>query len=141
MLVLCYYYMGIGKNHVFEWIFIFWSIVRCGMRRRASHWSGSRCNATPWHHLFNRATLISLTIKKTLSVFFKFNSNHETLQNLDFWYCPLWIENTRNYVLGSEGPFTYYVTHFLLFFDHPPTHGNALAIILLMTYITRVCYI
>ena len=38
------------------------------------------------------------------------------------------------------GPFTNYVTHFLLFFDHPPTHSNALAIILLMTYNTRVCY-
>ena len=32
-----------------------------------------------------------------------------------------------------------YVTHFLLFFDHPPTHSNALAIVLLMTYNTKVC--
>ena len=37
----------------------------------------------------------------------------------------------------SKGPFT---THFLLFFDHPPTHNNALAIILLMIYNTEVCY-
>ena len=39
-----------------------------------------------------------------------------------------------------KGPFTNYVTHFSVFFDHPPTHSNALAIILLMTYNTRVCY-
>ena len=36
-------------------------------------------------------------------------------------------------------PFTNYVTHFLLFFNHPPTHSNPLAIILLMNYDTRVC--
>ena len=36
--------------------------------------------------------------------------------------------------------FTNYVTHFLLFFDHPPTHSNALAIISLMTYNAKVCY-
>ena len=36
--------------------------------------------------------------------------------------------------------FMNYVTHFLLFFDHPPTHSNALAIILLVTYNTRLCY-
>ena len=29
---------------------------------------------------------------------------------------------------------------FFTVFDHPPTHSNALAIILLMTYNTRVCY-
>ena len=38
------------------------------------------------------------------------------------------------------GPFTNCLTHFLLFFDHPPTHSNALAIILLVTYNTRVYY-
>ena len=38
-----------------------------------------------------------------------------------------------------EGPFTNYVTHFLLVFDHPPTYSNVLAIILLMTFHTRVC--
>ena len=36
-------------------------------------------------------------------------------------------------------PFTYYVTHLLLFFDHPPTYSNVLAIILLMIYDTRLC--
>ena len=36
------------------------------------------------------------------------------------------------------GPFTNYVTCFLQFFDHPPTHGNVFAIILLMIYHTRV---
>ena len=35
------------------------------------------------------------------------------------------------------GLFTNYVTHF---FDHPPTHGNILAMILLKTHHTRVCY-
>ena len=36
--------------------------------------------------------------------------------------------------------FTNYVTHFLLFFDHPPTNSNTLVIIFLMTYNTRVYY-
>ena len=33
----------------------------------------------------------------------------------------------------SMGPFTNYVMHFWLLFDHPPTHDNVLAVILLMT--------
>ena len=38
-----------------------------------------------------------------------------------------------------KGLFTNYVMRFLLFFDHPPTHGNVLPIISLMTCHTRVC--
>ena len=40
------------------------------------------------------------------------------------------------------GPFTNYVTHFLPFFDLPPTHSNVLAVILLITYHIRIsiCY-
>ena len=42
--------------------------------------------------------------------------------------------------INPLGSFKNYVTHLLLLFDHPPTHSNALVIILLMTYNTRVCY-
>ena len=38
----------------------------------------------------------------------------------------------------DKGPFTDYVTHFSLFFDHPPTFSNALALTLLLTYHTIV---
>ena len=36
--------------------------------------------------------------------------------------------------------FKNYVMHFLPFFDHPPTHGNILDMISLMTHHARVCY-
>ena len=38
-----------------------------------------------------------------------------------------------------KGTFTYYVTQFSLYFDHPPTHGNAFTVILLIEYHTRLC--
>ena len=40
---------------------------------------------------------------------------------------------------SDSGPFTNYVTRFSPFFDHPPTYGNVLTIILFITHHTRVC--
>ena len=47
------------------------------------------------------------------------------------------LEDPRVTILG--GPFTNYVPHFSLFFDHSPTYSNVFAITLLMTYYTRIC--
>ena len=61
--------------------------------------------------------------------------------NVNFFQLVIFKSEQRLQVCTCpEGLFTNYVTHFLLFFDHPPTHSNTLAIILLMTYNTRVCY-
>ena len=39
----------------------------------------------------------------------------------------------------TKGSFTYYVLHFPLFFEHPPTYGYVLTIILLNIYLNKVC--
>ena len=36
-----------------------------------------------------------------------------------------------------RGPFSNYVTHFWLFFDHPPTYGYVFAPILLINYLSK----
>ena len=54
-------------------------------------------------------------------------------------FCLLMLFDKENLSLHLGGPFTNYVTHFLLFFDHPPTYSNALVIHLLITYYIKVC--
>ena len=47
------------------------------------------------------------------------------------------IDASQGYFHFTRGPFTNYVTHFWLFFDHPSTYGYVLALNLLINYFSK----
>ena len=57
---------------------------------------------------------------------------------MDFVKALDFVLDARVSISNDFKEFTNYVTHFLLLFDHPPTYGYVLAMILLINYLVKV---
>ena len=86
-------------------------------------------------YLSEDGVLLNLTWNDTSPVGY---SATKAAPSLYQWDDAAWVMSAC-FIIFGKGPFTNYITHFLPFFDHPPTHGNVFAITLLMIYHTKVC--